>query len=161
MNESEPVEQRERYPDEVLEQVDVSTGKNRVWFGRLCAARIDEADRCQIELQDFNGEVHLITVPPYRVHEARRWLGRHIQVSCMEVDDESGGSTATAYYMRQLLAAEIQGRSAPRKSLQDLAAEQGLDLERPPDYAALLADLFPTRADVMRFREHLADLRGD
>ncbi len=144
------------YPKEVVAaEFDFTNGTNRVWFGRLCSARIDEDERSHVELHDFDGETHEIEVPAYRVDDVRDALGKPIQASCWETVDDDGNVQATLYFMRDLSPFEI-GPRKPQKSLR----ERGIKPMTLDELTPLLKDLFPTLEDAVRFGEELEKLRG-
>lgn len=148
-----------RYPDEVLDDdvrsFDFINGKNRVWFGRLCSAEIGENDRSQVVLHDFDGETHSFEVPAYRVDEVRDALGRPIQATCWEFEDDDGNTKVVLYFMRRLSPFEV-GPRKPQKSLR----ERGIKPMTLEELTPLLKDLFPTAEDAVRFGEELERLRG-
>jgi hypothetical protein len=48
----------------------------------------------------------------------------------------------------------------PHKSIEDIAREQGIDLEGPiPDYVELFTALLPTKEDVEAFDKELSQIR--
>lgn len=144
------------YPKEVaVAEFDFTNGTNRVWFGRLCCARIDEDDRSHVELHDFDGETHEIEVPAYRVDDVRDALDKPIQASCWETVDDDGNVQVTLYFMRHLSPFEIAPRK-PQKSLR----ERGVKPTTLDELTPLLEDLFPTVEDAERFGEELERLRG-
>lgn len=48
----------------------------------------------------------------------------------------------------------------PPKSVEELAREQGIDLDNPPDYSAIASDIWPTKGDVAAFDRHIRSIRG-
>lgn len=48
----------------------------------------------------------------------------------------------------------------PPKSVEELAKEQGIDLDAKVDWVALATAVWPTQEDVEDFEQHLRDIRG-
>ena len=145
--------------EQVLAEFDFTNGTNQVWYGRLCSARIDEDDRAQIELHDFDGETHQIEVPPYRVDDVRAMLGKPIHAACWETVDDDGNVKVKLYFM-DLLSPYLVGPRKSKKSLRELAEEQGREPMTIDELVPLLEELFPTREDAVRFGRDLERMRG-
>ena len=141
-----------------MDEVDVTKGENRVWFGPLCVARIDDG-RCQIEVRDDAGRTHPVEVPDYLIEMVRGALGKCVQISCMETKDDDGNLKATAYFLRLLTPGEI-GPLLPTRSWRERAIEQGIDPDEPPNILPAVAAMLPTRDDAVRFGRELEKLRG-
>lgn len=141
-----------------MDEVDVTRGQNRVWFGPLCVARIDDG-RCQIDVRDDSGQAHPVEVPDYLIAKVRDALGKPVQISCMETEDDDGNLKATAYFLRLLTPGEI-GPLRPTKSWRERAIEQGINPDDPPDILPAVSAMLPTREDAVRFGRELEKLRG-
>ena len=139
--------------EQVLAEFDFTNGTNQVWYGRLCSARIDEDDRAQIELHDFDGETHQIEVPPYRVDDVRAMLGKPIHAACWETVDDDGNVKVKLYFM-EILPPGMTLRRRPAKRLDEK------HFFRLEDLIPVLEELFPTREDAVRFGRELEEKRG-
>ena len=139
--------------EQVLAEFDFTNGTNQVWYGRLCSARIDEDDRAQIELHDFDGETHQIEVPPYRVDDVRAMLGKPIHAACWETVDDDGNVKVKLYFM-EILPPDM---TPLRRYVKQLDEKHFFRLE---DLIPVLEELFPTREDAVRFGRELEEKRG-
>lgn len=129
-----------------------------VIFGRLLRARAGEGGRC-VELRGDDGCLHALDLPAEWGDEVEVLLGRNVVARARRSSATAGLERAVLYSIREAAHGEI-GAASPQRTIADLAAEQGYDLENPPDIAPALRELLPSPTAAERFERELEALRG-
>ncbi len=125
--------------------------QRRVLFGHLTMADV-YPQRQRVRLTQANGARHTLDVINDLALPLRECFDRHVELRVLDTVDGGEILKSEVESVRLLEPGEI-GPDFPAKSWHQLAKEQGIDLDNPPDYVAMLRKIFDTEEIVQEFND--------